>query len=252
MVARARPSRPELMTPSDDTGTASQRAFALWIWTIAVAIGAIYMLGALARSGVAFAPLAELPKWLVVATKGVFSLSLALSVFMARNGRQSQLIAAALAISAVADVLLVTVGLVPSGIAFVAAHCLAVAAYAGTRDPDTGVALLAGAVAVPVVAVLLSCWALAAGGQSVGIGFFAIISGTMAAFAVLSRFPRHLNGLGAIIFVASDVLVFADIGVLHRSGAFGWLTWACYATGYALVARGSITARFAASHASAD
>lgn len=231
-------------------GSNPRAAFALRIWWIAAAIGAIYMLGALARSGVALAPLAELPKWLVVAMKGCFSLCLALSVFLARNGRPSQYIAAALAISAIADVLLVTVGLVPSALGFAIAHSLAIAAYASTRDFESSLAWVIGATAIPIVAVALSCWALAAGGHSIGIGFFPIISGTMAAFAVLSRFPRHLNGLGALIFVGSDVLVLADIGVLQRSGEFGWLTWACYAGGYALVARGAITAQFASNPSS--
>jgi YhhN family len=217
---------------------------ALRIWLIAVFIGAIYMLGALARSGVAFAQLAELPKWLVVALKGCFSACLALSVFLARNGRATQYIAVALAVSAVADVLLVTVGLVPSGFAFAIAHCFAIAAYSTTRDSEASLVRVIGAIAIPIIAAVLSCWALAAGGHSIGIGFFPIISGTMASFAVLSRFPVHLNGLGAIIFLASDVLVFADIGVLQRSGELGWLTWACYAGGYALVARGAIKAQF--------
>ncbi len=210
------------------------------IWRLAIVLGVLYWLSALARSGVAFQPLAELPKWLVVAWKGTFSACLALSVFSARNGQTGQLIATALAISAVADVLLVTVGLVASGVAFAAAHGFAIMAYARERDADVSTGRLIMALMIPVIAVALSIFALGNSGANIGIGFFPIISGTMAAMAVISRFPLRLNGLGATIFVASDVLVFVDIGVLQNSGTFGWLTWACYAGGYILVARGAI------------
>jgi uncharacterized membrane protein YhhN len=210
------------------------------IWRLAILLGVIYWLSALARSGVAFLPLAELPKWLVVAWKGTFSACLALSVFSARNGQPSQLIAAALAISAVADVLLVTVGVVASGLAFAAAHCFAIMAYARERDTGVSTDRLIMALMIPVIAVALSVFALRHGGLNIGIGFFPVISGTMAAMAVISRYPLRLNGLGAAIFVASDVLFFFDVGVLQNSGTFGWLTWACYAGGYILVARGAI------------
>lgn len=136
--------------------------------------------------------------------------------------------------------LLVTVGLVASGVAFAAAHGFAIMAYARERDDGVATGRLIMALMIPAIAVALSVFALRHGGLNIGIGFFPTISGTMAAMAVISRFPLWRSGLGATIFVASDVLVFVDIGVLQNSGTFGWLTWACYAGGYILVARGAI------------
>jgi YhhN family len=209
------------------------------LWLIAVVIGVIYWIGSLARSGVAFADLASLPKPLIVATKGLFSALLAMSVFAARKGSASQMVGAALAISAVVDMLLVTIGSAAGGLAFAVAHLFAGYAYAkNQRDHNTAI-LWMFATAVPLIAVVSSYLALRGSDQNILMSLFPLISASMAALAILSRFPLWLSGLGAAIFVASDVLFLADLGVLRHSGEWGYLTWASYAVGYAMVARGA-------------
>lgn len=209
------------------------------LWLIAIFVGLIYWVGSLARSGVAFEELASLPKPLIVATKGLFSILLAISVFAARKGSASQMVGTALAISAVGDMLLVTVGSAAGGLTFAIAHVLAGYAYAKNRRESNPAALWIAASAVPLIAVVSSYLVLHGSDQNILMSLFPLISGSMAALAILSRFPLWLSGLGAAIFVASDVLFLADLGVLQHSGEWGFLTWASYAVGYAMVARGA-------------
>ena len=95
------------------------------LWLTAIVVGVIYWIGSLARSGLAFEELASLPKPLIVATKGLFSALLAMSVFAARKGSASNMVGAALVISAIGDMLLVTAGSAAGGLAFAFAHLLA-------------------------------------------------------------------------------------------------------------------------------
>lgn len=209
------------------------------IWLAAVFVGVVYWVGSLARSGVAFEDLASLPKPLIVAEKGVFSALLAMSVFAARKGSASNMVGVALAISAVGDMLLVTVGSTVGGLAFAVAHVLAGYAYAKNQRDHNSATLLMFATAVPLIAVVSSYLALRGSDQNALMSLFPLISASMAALAILSRFPLWFSGLGAVIFVASDVLFLADLGVLHHSGELGFLTWASYAVGYAMVAHGA-------------
>jgi hypothetical protein len=209
------------------------------LWLIAIFVGTIYWVGSLARSGVAFEELASLPKPLIVATKGLFSALLAISVFAARKGMASRMVGTALAISAVGDTLLVTVGSAAGGVAFAIAHLLAGYAYATNRRENNPAALWIAASSVPLIAVGSSYLVLRGSDQNILMSLFPLISASMAALAILSRFPLWLSGLGAAIFVASDVLFLADLGMLRHSGEWGFLTWASYAVGYTMVARGA-------------
>ena len=209
------------------------------LWLIAVFVGVIYWVGSLARSGVAFEELASLPKPLIVATKGLFSVLLAISVFAARKGLASRMVGTALAISAVGDMLLVTVGSAAGGLAFAIAHLVAGFAYSKNRRENNSAPVWIAASAVPLIAVVSSYLVLRSSDQNILMSLFPLISASVAALAILSRFPLRLSGLGAAIFVASDVLFLADLGILRHSGEWGFLTWASYAVGYAMVARGA-------------
>jgi YhhN family len=209
------------------------------LWLIAILVGMIYWVGSLARSGVAFEELASLPKALIVATKGLFTALLAMSVFAARKGLASQMVGTALAISAVGDMLLVTVGSAAGGLAFAIAHLVSGYAYAKNRRDFNSAGIWMAAIAVPLIAVLSSYLVLRGSNQNILMSLFPLISGSMAALAILSRFPLWLTGFGAAIFVASDILFLADLGILHHSGELGFVTWASYAVGYAMVARGA-------------
>ena len=73
------------------------------------------------------------------------------------------------------------------------------------------------------------------------IAIYASCLGAMAASAWVSSFPRYRVGLGAVMFAASDLLIFAKLGPLAVSPVPGWLIWPLYFAGQALIAWGAVT-----------
>jgi uncharacterized membrane protein YhhN len=73
-----------------------------------------------------------------------------------------------------------------------------------------------------------------------GIALYALGLGAMAAAAWLSRFPRPLTGAGALLFVASDLLIFAHGGPLAGSAAAGFAVWPLYFAGQAMICLGVV------------
>ena len=64
----------------------------------------------------------------------------------------------------------------------------------------------------------------------------------MAASAWLSSFPRYRVGLGAVLFVASDLLIFARLGVQAESAVPDLLIWPLYYFGQFLICLGVVGA----------
>ena len=75
-----------------------------------------------------------------------------------------------------------------------------------------------------------------------GVAVYALSLGGMAAAAWSSSFPRYRVGLGAVLFVASDLLIFAELGPLNTSSLPGLLIWPLYYVGQLLICTGVISA----------
>ena len=165
-----------------------------------------------------------------------------LTIWAALNarGRDGWLITAVMAFGTLGDVLLER-SQTGGALAFLAGHLIAVVLYLAHRrsklSPSQIVLSVLLLVAVPLIAFLLSADRTAAP----GIALYATGLGAMAASAWISRFPRYRVGLGAVMFVASDLLIFAKIG--PRSGSLipVLLIWPLYFAGQALIAWGAVT-----------
>ncbi len=146
------------------------------------------------------------------------------------------LIALVLALGALGDVLLEVAGLTVGGIAFFAGHVVAIILYLANRrrKPTSSQSLLGGVllIATPVIAWLIT--------HDWGAAVYALAVGAMAAAAWTSRFPRYRTGLGAVMFVVSDLLIFARMGPMETSAVPGLLIWPLYFVGQALIARGVV------------
>lgn len=97
-------------------------------------------------------------------------------------------------------------------------------------------AALALLILTPLIAALMTFpldnWMLAAA--------YSAVVGAMAATAWLSRFPRYRVGLGAVLFVVSDLFIFSrEAGVLPES-ITSWLIWPLYFGGQFLIATGVV------------
>ena len=155
------------------------------------------------------------------------------------RGRDGALIAVVMALGALADVVLEFSFLV-GGAIFAVGHVVAIWLYMTNRRAEptgsqlgTGLALL---VFTPVLAGMLTYpldnWILAA--------LYAAVVGAMAAAAWTSRFPRYRVGVGAVLFVVSDLVIFArEAGHMSRDMA-EWLVWPLYYGGQFLIATGVV------------
>jgi uncharacterized membrane protein YhhN len=173
--------------------------------------------------------------WLI-AGKGACVALLALWAGLQAKKLDGWLIAAAMAFGAAGDVLIETHGLIGGALAFLAGHVAAIWLYLRNR---TGQLWRAGLVAVAVAAF---AWRLPdARGMADEIALYAFGLGAMAGTALISRFAPANVGIGALLFVASDLLIFAQIGPLHGSPIPGLLIWPLYVAGQASIAWGVVT-----------
>ena len=164
-----------------------------------------------------------------------------LAVYAAHRGRgrDGALIAVVMALGALADVVLEFSFLV-GGAIFAVGHVVAIWLYMTNRRAEpsgsqlgAGLALL---VFTPALAGMLTYplenWILAA--------LYAAIVGAMAGAAWTSRFPRYRVGVGAVLFVVSDLVIFArEAGHMSRDMA-EWLVWPLYYGGQFLIATGVV------------
>lgn len=159
-----------------------------------------------------------------------------LAVWASRQGRSTdhRLLATVLLLGAAADMVL-ELHFVGGAAIFAVGHAVAIALYLRNRRPAAGgrEAALAG---LFVAGVVLLAARLASDTMAFPVAFYTLFLASMAATALMSRFP--VAAAGALLFVASDLLIFARMESL--AGA-GWVTpaiWLSYFGGQALIAWG--------------
>ena len=176
----------------------------------------------------------------VIAWKGAGVTLLALWAAIQARDVDGWLIAAVMALGATGDVLLDAQGLETGGLAFALGHVVAVALYLRNRRASLSPSQrLLAALLVPLSVVIV--WALLRG--EAGWWHGALYTGfvaAMAAAAWTSRFPRYRVGLGAILFLISDLLIFARLGGAVPAGVASLLIWPLYFGGQALIAWGVV------------
>ena len=140
-----------------------------------------------------------------------------------------------LGLGALGDVLLEAAGTVPGAVAFLAGHIVAIGLYLRWRRSSYGMSAgLAGASGVIVAAL---GYALT---RDAGVAFYAFGLGAMAGSALGSRFAVPLVGAGVLLFVLSDLLIFAKSSLLAESALPGLLIWPTYFSAQALIAIGIV------------
>lgn len=163
-----------------------------------------------------------------------------LALYAAMNARRYDgwLLAAVMAFGAAGDVLLGAAGLTTGAIAFLAGHLLAVFLYLRNRRRHPSRSQLALA-ALIVPATVATAWLLPSDRAGAnGIALYATGLSLMAATAWLSVFSRYRVGLGALMFVVSDLLIFARIGPLPDTFLVGVAVWSLYYVGQLMICLG--------------
>ncbi len=210
------------------------------IWWAALIAGVSYVLPVLALADVLTFGFSSAGNVVLLFWKGAGVGLLALWAGMQARDRNGWLITLALAFGALGDVLLDAQGLETGGAAFALGHLFAIGLYATNRrvNPSLSQKLL-GVVLVP--GSLLIVWALLA--PAPGWWHAAVYTGVvavMAAMAWRSRFPRYRTGIGAILFLISDLIIFAGEGGAIAPELRAWLVWPLYFGGQALIAWGVV------------
>lgn len=182
--------------------------------------------------------LAGFPEWAATAWKGAGVALLAAYAGLRARNLDGWLICAVMACGALGDVLLETHGLNVGAIAFLIGHLVAIGLYLRNRRRTlTHFDRLLIAVLIPGTAVaayfLPADRALGGGAALYSLGL-----AIMAGCAWASRFPRPLVGLGALMFVASDLLIFGRAGPLAGAAWVGLAIWALYYFGQFLICVG--------------
>ena len=171
-----------------------------------------------------------------------------LAVYAALNAKSLDggLLAAVMAFGALGDVLLGAAGLTVGALAFLAGHLIAIVLYRRNRRSSPTRSQLALAVVLVPAVVIIAFLLPADRAGAPGVAVYSLGLALMAATAWLSGFPRYRVGLGALMFVVSDLLIFGRGGPWPDNFATGLAVWGLYYLGQLLICTGVVKALDAA------
>lgn len=159
--------------------------------------------------------------------------------FALRRHHQGEFIwlAATLAFYSLGDGL-IELSMVAGALAFAVGHLICIAIC--VRHRRVGAAFSQKLLAVTIL-FLTPIIAYALPGhrnEGMQVAAYSIILAAMAAMAWSSNFPRYRVGTGAVLFVISDLLIFARLGPLKESELTSIVIWYLYYFGVFLIATG--------------
>ncbi len=178
--------------------------------------------------------LLQLPHWATIAAKGACVGFLALAAMRSARSPDGWLLAAVLALGATGDVLL-EIRFAAGAAAFALGHLVAILLYLRNRRPNADAADLAAAGMLLALSASIPFLLLKGLPEQVGFSAYGLLLGAMAASAWFSAFPRRLVAAGACLFLVSDMLIAARIGMGTRPAALGVAIWYLYFAGQAMI-----------------
>ena len=156
-----------------------------------------------------------------------------------RTVRDRPLLGGMFALYASADMLL-EIDLVWGAFLFVCGHIAAIAYFWRQRRAAPGASQWALAVVIPIASLVIGFFLAPGAAQEPGLLVYVAFVSAMAGSAWLSRFPRYRTGIGALLFLMSDMLIFAREGGLLPDSITGWLVWPIYYAGVFMMAIGIV------------
>ena len=182
----------------------------------------------------------NLPELYLIPIKGFGVGFLAIYAYLRHQSGDSHRLALALAVAALAD-MAIEFDLRVGAAVFFVFHMLAVSVFMNhSRGKLHGAdqwAFLAILILPPVIGYFLPYdrtigWVVAIYGAALSL---------MAASAWMSDFPRMRVAAGALLFVLTDMLIFAELGPLSGSAVPEYLVWPIYYLGQFLITVGVVT-----------
>jgi uncharacterized membrane protein YhhN len=148
------------------------------------------------------------------------------------------LLVAALALYAAGDVVIDAMTSVLGAVVFFLGHITATGLYLRNRGHTlTPLQIVAALVLVPVV-IAISFMLAQDPKSATDLSIYSLAIALMAATAWTSRFPRNRTGIGALMFVVSNILIFARYGSLKHAVWVNLAIWIFYFGGQTLVTLG--------------
>ncbi|HEY6815359.1 MAG TPA: lysoplasmalogenase family protein [Croceibacterium sp.] len=177
------------------------------------------------------------PETYLIPLKGSAVALLAVYLWLRHSSPDARLMAWAFGAASLGD-MAIEVDRMIGGLLFFLYHVLALGVYLRNRRPALTVSQKWTVVALLLLTPLIG-WLLPADRASApSVAIYALALGAMAAGAWASVFPRYRVGSGAVLFVLSDVLLFAEMGPLEGSPVPQYLVWPIYYLGQLLIAIG--------------
>ena len=177
---------------------------------------------------------------IVLLAKGAAVGALAVWALNERSDDDARLLGGVLAMGAAGDIA-IEWSLIAGAAFFLVGHLGAIWLYRraprAERSPSQNALALVVLLGVPVLAYLLP----AERDLATLAAIYAVALAAMAACAWISRYSRYRVGIGAMLFVASDLLIFARSGPLASSAIPTLLVWPCYYLGQFCIATGVMT-----------
>lgn len=166
-----------------------------------------------------------------------------LAVYAALKAKDlnSWLITAVMALGCAGDVLL-GIQFIVGAVAFLLGHGVAIALYLRNRRKMIQRSQLALAVLLVPATVFIAFMLPEDRAGAPGVAFYTLGLSLMAATAWTSRFPRFTVGIGALLFLISDLVIFAKMGPLPETFLTGLAVWVPYYGGQLLIAVGAVGA----------
>jgi uncharacterized membrane protein YhhN len=172
-----------------------------------------------------------------IAWKGAGVSLLALYAAAYARSVDGWLLVAVMAFGALGDVLLDAVALEAGAASFAVGHIFAIILYLRNRRVDLTLSqTILVLLTVPLGTFI--AYSLVSPGEQLSIAVYALFVSAMAATAWISRFPRYRTGIGAMMFLASDLLIFAGMGPLSQQNWVHYAVWGLYFGGQVLIVMG--------------
>jgi uncharacterized membrane protein YhhN len=147
------------------------------------------------------------------------------------------MLAAMLAFYALGDGL-IEVSMVAGALAFAAGHLVSIAMYFRHRRVGAAFSQKLLAVTILLLTPVIAYFLPASRAEGAQVAVYSVILAAMAAMAWSSNFPRYRVGIGAVLFIISDLLIFARLGPLSSSQLTSIAIWYFYYFGVLMIAVG--------------
>ena len=184
---------------------------------------------------------AEFPEVYAVVLKGAAVALLAAYAYMRHSGPDAKLLTWVFGLSALGDVAIEYDQQI-GGLIFFASHVFAITLYWRHRRDNLTPSQKAAAACLLILTPIIAFFLPADRAGASQVALYALALGAMAASAWASSFPRYRVGAGALLFVISDLLIFAGMGPLALSDIPHVFVWPTYYLGQFLICVGVMQA----------